>query len=245
MKTFLKKLDELKLHANPTVRTIVPIFLQNYLLDEDDYTSTCKATEEAITKYEQSVIDLSNDADYKTMPRDFALFKFILDKAWEHENNISSDEKNLIEQIRIYLNITEKDQNMLEAKSGRYPTNGNGLHSRSDIDEVRKILQQSGILFYIKNSENVPCDIIPEEIAVQLRKYYGIEIKNYGYAQLLEYLFKIKNKQYFIDLINKHNVQQGQFKIELPKSPTIDVIKSAVFDTIKPSNLLGGYSHLL
>ena len=65
------------------LRIIVPIFLKGCLLDQDDYMSPCKVTEEAILNYEQSVIDESNNFDYKGMSKDFALLKFLLDKAWE------------------------------------------------------------------------------------------------------------------------------------------------------------------
>ena len=111
-----KNLNQLKLHENPIVRIIIPILLQSYLLDEDEFTSPCKATEEAVLNYEQAIIDESNNFDYKNMSKDFALMKFLLDKAWAYGDNISVDEKNLIEEVRKYLNITVREQNMLEAK---------------------------------------------------------------------------------------------------------------------------------
>lgn len=234
-------LNRLRLHENPTVRIVVPIFL-NYLLDEDEFTSSCKATEEAILNYEQAIIDESNNFDYKNMTKEYALLKFLLDKAWEHENNISVDEINLINEVRQYLNISLREQNVIEAKASRYPTIGNILHTRSDIDTVRKVLQSAGIIFYIKNSDNIPCDIIPEEIAVGLRKYYGIEIRNYGYRQLIQYVTKITKKQYLIDIITKFNENPNAATIDLPSNPTIAQLQELIFKTIKPSNLLGGYS---
>ena len=237
-----KQLNSLKLHENPIVRIIVPIFLQNYLLDEDEFTSTCKSTEEAILSYEQGIIDEANNFDYKNISKDFALFKFLLDKAWERGDDISVDEKNLIEEVRKYLNITIKEQNMLDAKSSRYPTKGNLLHTRSDIDIARKALQGVGLLFYIKNSDNQPCDIIPEEIAVCLRRYYQIEIRNYGYNQLIAYVTKIKKKPYLIDIINKYNESNYSAKIDLPNNPTIPYLQEVILKNIKPSNLIGGFS---
>ena len=237
-----KQLNKLKLHENPTIRIIVPIILQNYLLDEDEFTSTCKATEEAILKYEKTVIDESNNFDYKNMSKDFNLLKFVLDESWSNDNKISVDEKNLIEKIRKYLNITVREQNMLEAKAGRYPTNGNVLHTRTDIDLVRKTLQTAGILFYIKNSDNIPCDIIPEEIAACLRKYYDIEIRNYGYKQMISYVTKITKKQYLIDIIKKYNENPKTAIVDLPINPTIPSLQEIILKTIKPSNLLGGFS---
>ena len=237
-----KRLDAFKLHENPAVRIIVPIFLKGCLLDQDDYMSTCKSTEEAILDYEQSIIDESNNFDYKGMSKDFALLKFLLDKAWERGDDISVDEKNLIDEVRKYLNITPREQNMLEAKASRYPTKGNLLHTRSDIDVVRKALQSAGLIFYIKNTDNVPCDIIPEEIANCLRSYYGIEIKNYGYKQLLLHVTKITKKQYLIDIINKYNENPSTAVVDLPTNPTIPLLQEIILKTIKPSNLIGGFT---
>ena len=113
-----KCLDSLKLHENPTVRIIVPIFLKGCLLDQDDYMSPCKVTEEAILNYEQSVIDESNNFDYKGMSKDFALLKFLLDKAWERGDDISVDEKNLIDEVRKYLFMkSSSSKGVCKAKS--------------------------------------------------------------------------------------------------------------------------------
>ena len=237
-----KQLDKLKLHENPVVRIVVPIILQGYLLDEDEFTSPCKTTDEAVLKYEQAVIDESNNFDYKNMSKDFSLLKFVLDAAWEHEDKISVDEKNLIDKIRKYLNITIREQNMLEAKAGRYPTPGNVLHSRSEIDLARKTLQTAGILFCIKNSDGVPCDIVPEEVVKGLRGYYGIEIRNYGYRQLIQYVTKITKKQYLIDIINKFNDNPTTSVVDVPLNPTIPCLQELVFKSIKPSHLIGGFS---
>lgn len=235
-------LNRLKLHENPAVRIIAPVFLKGCLLDRDDYMSSCKATEEAVLSYEQSIIDESNNFDYKAMSKDYALFKFMLDKAWERGDDISVDEKNLIDEVRKYLNITSREQNILQAKASRYPTKGNVLHTRSDIDCVRKVLQSAGLIFYIKNSDNIACDVIPEEIAVCLRKYYDIEIKSYGYEQLLEHVAKITKKQYLIDIIRKYNENPSTATVDLPNNPTIPLLKEIILKTIKPSNLIGGFS---
>lgn len=160
----------------------------------------------------------------------------------ERGDDISVDEKNLIDEVRKYLNISPREQNMLEAKASRYPTKGNMLHTRSDIDSVRKVLQSAGLIFYIKNSDNILCDIIPEEIALCLRKYYGIEIKNYGYKQLLMHVTKITKKQYLIDIINKYNENPTTAVVDLPNNPTVSSLQDIILKTIKPSNLIGGFS---
>ncbi len=119
---------------------------------------------------------------------------------------------------------------------------GNVLHTRSDIDVARKALQSAGILFYIKNSDNTPCDIIPEEIAIELRKYYDIEIRNYGYKQLIQYVTKITKKQYLIDIVNKYNSNPNTATVDIPPNPNISYLQELILKTIKPSNLIGGFS---
>lgn len=241
-KNIEKKLKSLALYESAVVRIITPIFLQTYLINQDDYISICKNTEEGILAYEQSVIDASNNFDYKNMSKDFTLFKFMLDKAWSYGGSISVDEKHLIEETRKYLNITIDEQNMLEAKSSRYPNIGNVLHTRCDIDKVRKVLQASGILFYIKNSDGVNCDVIPDEIAFGLRAYYGIELKKHAYIKLIAYVTKITKKQYLIDIINKYNENPNTATIDLPTNPTVALLQDIILKSIKPSNLIGGFS---
>lgn len=236
------KLEQLKLDDNPVVRAIFPIFLQKCLIEADDYMMTCKSTDEAILNYEKSMIDASNNFDEKHLSKDFALFKFLLDKAWEHGENISVDEKNIIEEVREYLHITFDEQNILEAKAGRYPTKGNTLHSRIDIDCARKALQSAGLVFYIKNDEGVPCDIIPEEIALQIRAHYGIQLKTYGYSQLISYVTKITKKQYLIDIIEKYNDLPNVGNIDVPPAVTVAMLQQIILKSIKPTNLIGGFS---
>lgn len=236
-----RRLEEFKLDDNPVIRIVTPIFLKT-LLDKDEFLSPCKETENEILAYEQTVIDDSNNFDQKSITRDLALFKFVLDKSWEKEDSISVDEKNLIEELRKYLHITTYEQNMLEAKSNRFPTKGNVLHSRSEIDSVRKALQGAGILFYIKDADGVPCDVLSEETVQCVRQYYGIEIRSYGYRALISYVSKIRKKQYLLDIISKFNENPNTSIIEVPAASNIATLQELIFTSIKPSNLICGFS---
>ena len=91
-----KSIEDIKLDPNRAVRIIAPVLLKNYLLDQDDFISTHRDTDAAVLSYEQSIVDESNNFDVSKISRDFALFKFMIDTAWEHNNDVSVDEKNLI-----------------------------------------------------------------------------------------------------------------------------------------------------
>lgn len=236
------RIEEVKLDSNRAVRIIAPIFLRDYLLNQDDFISTQKETDSAILHYEKTIVDESNNFDTSKMSKDFALFKYMIDIAWEHNNDISVDEKNLLEALRKYLCITTREQHMLDAKSGRFPNFENSLHSLDDIDETRRILQSKGLLVAIKNSDGVMCDMIPDDIASALRKYWGVEIRIYGYEKLLDYVIKKTRKQYLIDIIEKANKNCERTKIDLPPNPTISDLREIILKSVLPSNLLGGFS---
>ena len=236
------RLDELKLDGNRAVRIIAPILLRDYLLDQDDFISPCKETDSAILSYEKTIIDESNNFDIDKISKDLALFKHMLDTAWTLNDDISIDEKNLLESLRKYLSITIREQQILEAKSGRFPNLENALHTFDDIDTARKVLQSKGLLVCIKNSDGIMCDMIPDDIANEIRKYYGIEIRSYGYEKLVDYVVKKTKKQYLIDILTKASKHYEKATIEIPNNPTINKLKSVILKFIQPSNLIGGFS---
>lgn len=236
------RIDEIKLDNNRAVRIIAPIFLRDYLLNQDDFISTQKETDTAILNYEKTIVDESNNFDTSKMSKDFALFKYMIDIAWAHNNDISVDEKNLLEALRKYLCITTREQHMLDAKSGRFPNFENTLHTFDDIEETRRILHTKGLLVAIKNSDGVMCDMIPDEIASALRKYFGVEIRTYGYEKMLDYVIKKTRKQYLIDIIEKANKNCERTMIDIPANPTIADLRELILKSVAPSNLLGGFT---
>lgn len=242
LKNITERLEEIKLDGNRAVRIIAPILLRDYLLNQDDFISPCKDTDTAILNYEKSIVDESNNFDINRISKDSALFKHMLDAAWAHNNDISIDEKNLLETLRKYLSISIKEQHILEAKSGRFPNFENALHTFDDIEAARRVLQSKGLLVSIKNSDGLLCDMIPDDIASGIRKYYNIEIRLYGYEKMIDYVAKKTNKQYLLDIVNKANQFTSKAKIELSYNPTIAELKSVILRAVQPSNLVGGFS---
>ena len=192
--------------------------------------------------YEKEIIDESNNFDINKISKDLALFKHMVDTAWAHNNDISIDEKNLLESLRKYLSISTREQHVLEAKSGRFPNFENVLHSFDDIDTTRKLLQSKGLIVSIKNSDGTMCDMIPDDIAKEIRKYYNIEIRSYGYEKLVDYVVKKAKKQYLIDIVTKASKHYEKANIENPNNLTINELKTIILKSIQPSNLLGGFS---
>lgn len=236
------RLDELKLDESRAVRIIAPILLRDFLLNQDDFISPSKETDTAILNYEKGIIDESNDFDEQKMSKEMALFKHMLDTAWAHNNDISIDEKNLLEALRDYLSISVREQQILEAKSARFPNFENILHTFDDVEMARKALHSKGLLMAVKNADGIVCDVIPDDIAKGIREYYGIEMRIFGYTKMLDCIVKKTNKQYLLDIVNKAGLHLSKAKIELSNNPTIAELKEVILKSIRPSNLIGGFS---
>ena len=77
--------------------------MQHVVLQRDERISPKRSTDEDIIKWEQGIVDRSNEDLLKKTSertRDLEFMKFVLEAAWDHNDDLSIDEKNLIEKIR-------------------------------------------------------------------------------------------------------------------------------------------------
>jgi len=220
-----------------SLRTLTPIIIKHILLNRDDFKMDSKKLNDDVIKFEQLIVKKSNEftISHKHPRKDeLELFSFILNVAWESEDSISKDEKNLIVKIQRKLGISEEEYMILESKLGKFPKKKNIIHSNEEIESAKRELQRMGILFKIRNSDGVDFDIIPSEIVNTLREIYDVEIKKQGYLQLIKNK-RIRSKDYMFDIITRSG-------ITVSKSLKNTELQEIIVNNIKPSVLLGGFS---
>lgn len=218
-------------------RILARLILEEVLLNEELHRCSCNDTDEAVLAYEQSVIDQSNEDLFRkgaARTEQLDLLKFVLEIAWENNSDISPDEFNLVEKLRVRLKITEREHRTIEAALNKFPKPGNELHTRQEIEETRRILQAKGLLFTIRNEDSTDFDVIPREIAGVLRDLFGHEIRKYGYNQLVNYKF-VRPKSYLLEMLKKA-------EIEADKNLTVADLQQVVVEQVSPKMLLGGVS---
>ena len=157
-----------------------------------------------------------------------------LESLGENENTKSPDEVNLLRKLRGRLRITESDHRLLEAKLGKYPKESNELHGRSEINEVRRFLQGSGLLFAIRQDDGVDWDVIPEELASLLRNILGIELRTDSYREMMTYR-PLRRKSRLIDVLSRSGVEFGSYD-------TIEQLVDHVQRYVPPSKALASTS---
>lgn len=215
-------------------RVLSNIFIKEILLNKDGFTETQKNVDDEIIAYEQNIINLANEYVDKDPNSRHNLFRYILECAWDHEGTISVDEKNLIEKIRLRLKISTQEYEIIEAKIGKYPNEGNITHTRSEISETRKALQSKGLLFSVRDTNNVDYDVIPEEIVKIVREFYGIEIKSFAFTEILKSKY-VKTKAYLQNILEKTQGYYDQYA-------TVPQLQDEIMKKVRPSNVLGGFS---
>lgn len=211
--------------------------LKHVLLQKDGCICPKKETDEDIIKWEQMIVDQSNeDLLVKSAERtkDLELMQFVVGVAWDKDDDLSVDEKNLIEKIRERLMVTENEFRIIEAKIGKFPKSSNESHTRQEIEDVRRELQSSGLLFAIRDSDGTDFDVIPEEVAQIIAQILNVEIRDYGYGELLKYK-AVRSKAYIKDSL-------GKVGIQTEKNPSLDTLSAIAVEQLSPRVLLGGTS---
>lgn len=230
-------LEQLYFKSDRETRVLAPIFLREVLLNKDGHMCPQKETEDEIISFQQKMVDRSNE-DIVRRAGDrrekVDLFRFVLETAWENNDEISTDEKHLIEKIRHRLQISDNEYRLVEAKLGKFPKADNVLHSRTEIEEVRRTLQSRGLLFSFRDSDGKTFDVIPTEVAAALRKELGLEIRRHGYREMLKVKY-VRSKRYLMETLGKAGVC-------IEGSPTMEELQETCLELVRPSNVLGGFS---
>lgn len=232
-----KALNSLFLSGSRNHRVLSRIIIADILLHKDNFMCPKRQTEDDTIALEQAIINRANeDLFQKGSERSkwIDLFQFVVETAWEYNDDISSDEKNLIEKLRHKLKITHDEYRIIEAKFGKFPKSGNELHTRGEIEEVRRLMQSNGFLFSIRDTDNTNFDVIPEEVAHSIRNILGIEIRRHGYRDLLSHKY-VRSKKYTLRTLKKS-------KIAVEANTTLKSLQETVLEQVPPSILLGGIS---
>jgi len=220
-------------------RTISHIMINDIMLNEEGYMLNARELEEKVIALEQDIVNKSNEKEVaellwhkdKQRQSELELYYYILQVAWEYEDTKSADEVNLLKKFRNKLSINEMDHKVLEAKLGKYPKANNEIHSRSEIQEVRRHLQSLGLIFPVRDEKNNDIDVIPEELAEVMSKAIDKEIKLPNYSILIRHKSVFK-KNTLIKALEKANVS-------ISSGDTKDDLAEKVIKHVKPSVIIG------
>ncbi len=224
------------------LRALNRILLVDVLLDQYDCQLPFEETDAKVIAVEQNVLDRSNELDLEQLAcgdkgtpryRDLETYNFVLGVAWEQRDSVSPDEANLLEKLRRHLRVNQFEHRVLEAKLRRFPKTGNELHTRGEITGARRALHQAGLLFAIRQ-EGTDYDVVPDELAAELRAALGIELRIDAYRELFKF-HKLRTKANLTDVLERAGVA-------FLKSDKVEALVERVLLNVPPSRAIASAS---
>lgn len=182
-------------HKDPYANKLLYNFILRSILSKPNFVSTEEEILEDVYSKEEEIVNLSEKSESfrHIEEREVEIFSAILETALEDEI-IGEDELALIARLRKKLSISEKDQYLIQAKLGLFPTVENKLHSSQQILKGTDDLQKCGVIFYCNQYEDTSDKVlvIPEEIVDGVKAVLRIELIEDKYILLLQ---RLQNKQ--------------------------------------------------
>ena len=224
-------------------RVLSELIILDILLNEYGHLLPLAGLEEQVLQREQAIVNESNERGLRDIAGgregtdhydNLSLYHFVLQTAWEHRDTKSVDEANLLRKLREKLHVTAKEHRLLEARLGQYPKPHNEPHTRMEMSDAIRTLESLGILFEVRDEDNVDLVVIPDEIVGVMKHVLGVEIRRPGYMQLLQSKY-VRKKAHLHDILSKGGIPHSS-------TDTLANLQDRAADTIAPSALLGGYS---
>ncbi len=228
---------------NTQLRVLTRLILIDVLLNQYGFELPFSETEESVIAFEQMVVDRSNEIELtdlgcasnsSTRFSNLKLYEFVLEVAWQSNDEKSPDEVNLLRKLRERLAISESDHQLMESKLGKFPQLDNLLHVRDEIDEARRYLQGLGLLFAIRREDDVDVDLIPEEVAEAIRGLIDQQMRLDAFRLMMGER-PVRRKSHLQSVLEKNGVEYGRYD-------TVETLTNLVIDYVPAARAISSNS---
>ena len=159
------------------------------LLDSEGVSLDESSIFSLVTKFEQSTLEEASNPDiFQFKDKESRkTYRTVLEVALE-DDHISEDEMRLLSRLRAHLGLSLRDHILTQANLGKFPKNGNVLHTEKEIKNELDDLQKRGVVFYCNQVKECPLYLIPEEIVPGVKDVICFELSDKAYSLLLNNL---------------------------------------------------------
>lgn len=154
-------------------------FVIEAMINVDDCVATERELAESVRTREEALLDEARTDDALRYADEHAaeLLGTVLEVAFE-DGEISRDEYKLIRRLREKLQISRKQQRILEAQLGMFPQHDSTPHTHDQIRNSVKELERRGILFYCNRTPDGSKVVLPEELQGPVKSVFDIELSD-------------------------------------------------------------------
>lgn len=144
----------------------------NGTMPVEGFAEAVNARTDATTEWVTAGEDLPPDRDYK-------LYRDMLAAAWQSEAHVDQSEARLLAALRDALGLTMREHLLLEHHAEVRPA----WDAAEAYENARNHLLARGLVLLINEQY-----VLPDEVRVQVRRYWGMELHDADYRRLLEEL---------------------------------------------------------
>lgn len=180
------------IHDQMAFRSPPSFEILSVLLNSKGYSCDIQGFRSKVLETTDTLIEKTKTLDLQQSKRGLGLYLKVLETAWQNENYIQRAEAKLLETLREELGIIFIEHFILE----HHPLIRGFWDGGNPFQRERNHLLHAGII-YINEEENQY--VLPEEIAYKALRLWEIDLDNYDYTRLLNYLTKSDLKQVLRD----------------------------------------------
>ncbi|MDY0166644.1 MAG: SAP domain-containing protein [Thermoguttaceae bacterium] len=178
-------------------RNLKWLILFHILLEEETYSLEEDKLDERIIVCEKDIVRRAGKLDFfdpkvhdDARIQAYTTYKIVLEAAWRNDDDISTDEAELLTVLRDRLNISMEEHWLISCDIGRFPKKGRRVHNRDEINDARFSLQRHALLWSYRDDSNRKIDVVPYEIAEVLRRHVAkppLELQRINYTRILQH----------------------------------------------------------
>ncbi len=176
-------------YSSPYEKRFLYGFIIKSIISQPDYSFIESLLIDSVIEREKNLITLSKEKDsFKHIDSNSKeIFSVILETALE-DDKISTDELSLINRLRTKLSLTEKDQFLIQAELGLFPSKKKETHSANEVLNAISDLQKIGIVFLCNRVDDIEESliVIPDEVVPGIKSVINVELIEHKYWLLLD-----------------------------------------------------------
>lgn len=153
----------------------------NLLLNASNYSLPVDGFQEEVLSLTKILSNIANEGKELSSKKNYQLYLNILRRAWEDDNTIDRSEASILGALRTELDIWNREHHLLE----HHPQILKLWDMNNAYIAARNHFLTTGLVLTFDNNF-----VIAEEVALQIYRALGIELKDESYKRLLNNLTK-------------------------------------------------------
>jgi hypothetical protein len=186
------------------------------LMQSPDYTEPIEGFREKVVGYSKRLSEQAGELESRAADKNYHLYIRILQRAWENDGIIDKAESSLLEVVKTELGIWDREHYVL----GYHPSILKLWNINEEYQGVRNFLLTTGLVLMHNQ-----CYVIANEVAMQIRKVFGMEIKIDSYKRLISEF----NREDLANALARSRFQSSGSKLELIDRIMDSLIPPSVF----------------